>query len=516
MVVTPVCDLRTGRHHGNLEGSALSRSSDLWSEVRRQHCRHTATAYTASVIMREIPDLQVLCLRAVGSHSCSAEVTFATLENGEPSLASRLLRSFHQRSSSAWNKKPNNTDDETAKDISAIERIPILPRPCIGPGSSRRVNANEVDLNHPIIACRKPTSDPNKERSQPLIMQFGNPALDCLQSYIDTLVDLGRMDDTRLGVHFFQEWKANVELAAGISGSTISTGTAKKAAVPSKKRRRSGGSATASPVPPTITAFGSLSLHNCSMADETVEAMVKSGMCPHLAALDLTGLRGLTDDLAAMILQASPNIQRLSLKNCRKITGKTVRQLMPVKKLRCLDVGGCFNITTADVLEIIPSLPQLDELHASGLLWDDASVQELVEVRDTWKALSLGFNHEMTQPVLRESLIQLGDSLQSIALPFCENVVDNALLGALGRNMPVLQYLDLRGNPNLNTITGFYDGRASADLPVLSLTVIARYTLLSENSIEETRRVHPLHTAGNLLTVYLDDKGMGAGVVRTG
>ena len=38
-------------------------------------------------------------------------------------------------------------------------------------------------------------------------MEHGNPALDCLQSYIDALVELGRMDDGRLGLHFFEEWR---------------------------------------------------------------------------------------------------------------------------------------------------------------------------------------------------------------------------------------------------------------------------------------------------------------------
>lgn len=469
----------------------------------------------AFCFMREIPDLQVLCLRAVGSHCCSAEVTFASLENGEPSLASRLLRSFH------WRNKERKSDDIGGEDeaSSAIQTIQIPLRPCIGPGSARRVNGNEVDLNHPFVGCRKPTADPNKVRVQPLIMQYGNPALDCLQSYIDTLVDLGRMDDSRLGVHFFSEWKANVELAAGGSSTTDAprgNGAAPKASS-AKKRRRNGGSASTPLIPPPVTyALGSLSLYNCSMADETVEAMVKSNMCPNLAVLDFTGLRGLTDDLAALILKASPNVQRLSLKNCRKITGATVRQLASNKKLQCLDVGGCFNMTTADVIKIIPSLPRLDELHCSGLLWNDASVQELIKARDTWKGLSLGFNQEISQQVLRECLLQLGDSLRSLALPFCETVVDNALLGVLGRNMPVLQFLDLRGNANLNTITGFYDGRASADLPAQALTIIARYSSLSDNSIEETRRVHPVHTAGKLLTVFLDEKGMGAGIAHMG
>jgi hypothetical protein len=461
--------------------------------------------------MREIPELQTLCLRAVGSQISSSEVTFATLENGDLSLASRLLRSFHRRN----NKLASNDESTGSSGHASIHSVPMPTRPCIGPGSSRRINANEVDMNHPFIGCREATSDPNNSRFNVLLMQFGNPALDYLQSYIDTLVDLGRMDDRRLGVNFFREWKMNVQFADGSGSQSNSAAPTKVAA--SKKRRRS--LVGTSRCPESISSavpLGSLSLHNCTIADETVGSMVRSGMCQHLAVLDLTGLRGLTDALAAQIFRASPNIQRLSLKNCRKITGETVVQLMSIKKLQCLDVGGCFNITTTDILDIIPSLRELNELHASGLLWNDATVHALVNVRDTWKGLSLGFSNDMTQSVLRESLLQMGDSLQSLALPFCESIVDNALLGVLGRNMPMLQFLDLRGNGSLNTITGFYDGRASADLPVQALTVVGRYSGLSDASVEETRRVHPLHAAGDLLTVYLDEKGMGAAISRLG
>jgi hypothetical protein len=464
--------------------------------------------------MREIPNLQTLCLRAVGSQRSSTESTFATLENGDLSFASRLLRSFHNRGS----KSVGDVSGSTGNNLKTVQDIPIPPRPCIGPGSSRRLNANEVDMNHPFIGCRERTSDPNNNRFQPLVMQHGNPALDFLQSYIDTLVDLGRMDDRRLGLNFFREWKANVQLAEAINATnTLESNNTPTKTTPSKKRRRSGGGATTSQdTNSTNISLGSLSLHNCTIADDTVDCMLKSNMCFHLAVLDLTGLRGLTDNLAMRLFKSSPNIQRLSLKNCRKITGETIHKLVVLKKLTSLDIGGCFNVTTMDILDVIPFLPELKELHASGLPWNDSSVQSLVSIRDTWRGLSLGFSPNMTQPMLRESLLQLGDSLQSLALPFCENVVDNALLGVLGRNMPALQFLDLRGNGNLTTITGFYDGRTSADLPVQPLTVVGRYSGLSEACIEETRRVHPMHTMGNLLTVYLDEKGMGAAISHTG
>jgi hypothetical protein len=61
-------------------------------------------------------------------------------------------------------------------------------------------------------------------------------------------------------------------------------------------------------------------------------------------------------------------------------------------------------------------------------------------------------------------------------------------------------------------MTGWYDGRASADLPAQALLVLARYSGLSESSVDETKRVHPL--AARALTAILDGNGMGAGIVR--
>jgi hypothetical protein len=488
--------------------------------------------------MREIPDLQTLCLRSVGSHACSTEKTFAKVDpGGLPSTASRLLRSFlHRNAATSGNPSDSNSaDDDNVVDdaaASSIRSIPVPRRPCIGPGSSRRVNANEVDLNHPVVGCRKKplrkaAEDPlaDNTRFRPLVMQYGNPAIDTLQVYIDALVEMGRMDDTRLGLQFFEEWKTLVqdaypELTAAATAAVASASSPRKG--PSRKRRRGSGAATTSPVPIAAPARvqtvapGSLSLHNSSGADETFAAMVKSGMGPHLRVLDLTGVRGLTDDLANKVLAETPALERLSIKNCRKVTGKTCRLLIEHKltNLEFLDVGGCFNVTTQDVLDVLPGLPKLKELHASGMQWQDETIRALVELRDSWTALSFGFSPALTQPSLRESLLNLGDSLVSLALPFCDTVVDNALLGALGRNMPMLQYLDLRGNPALNTVTGWYDGRASADLAVAPLTVLARYTGISENSVEETRRTHPVQTADRLLTVVLDGGGMGAGIFR--
>lgn len=409
--------------------------------------------------MREIPSLLSLCFRSVGSPACSAEDAFCPLNNNnnnnnELSLASRLLRSFSTQQTRM---------------------------PCIG--LVRRENANQVDLHHPFTAAR---------HNQQLIAQYGNPALDVLQSYIDALVELGRMDDGRLGIHFFQEYKANI---------TTSSSTHQNQESSSPKRAKH-------------TPLASLSLYNCSIGRETLEALVSSQLTHSLAVLDLTGVNGLTDELCRMVLQQCPHLQRFSVKNCRRISVKALQPLAHSKQLTCLDVGGCFNMSAVQVLEqLVQYLPALTELHASGLGWTDASVGKLLSLNQNWRGLSFGFSlpaQNLTSKSLREDMVLSAATLRSLALPFCETLVDNALLGMLGRNFPALEYLDVRGNPALQTVTGWYDGRASADLAPQPFTVLARYSSITPSSVEETKRIHPLETVE--LVVILDAGGMGAAI----
>jgi hypothetical protein len=453
--------------------------------------------YGNQIWMREIPSLEVLCLRAVGSHACSAEDTFAPASPTTISTASGLLRSFHRRPVIL----NNSHEPASVRNVASVDEIPMYRSPCIGQGSARRWYAAAVDVHHPFTAVRVKSS---KHKNLPLLVQRkGNPATDALQAYIDSLVEMGRMDDTRLGRHFFGEYKENILLGAA-DGSSNSSGASLLGSTAHKQSKRRRTSATE-----TVTA--SLSLHNCTMAGDTVEAMVAAGICPHLAFLDLTGIHGLTDDLVALLLQQSPNLQGLSIKNGRRLTAATLQALTPShSNLNSLDVGGCFNITVADLLKVVPHMTALKQLHASGVGWTDDALERLVQIRSDWTALSFGFSVDLTAARVRQHLHTCCDTLKSLALPFCEFLVDNALLGMLGRNLPELEILDLRGNPGLTTLTGWYDGRASADLPVQSLTVLGRYSGLSESSVEDTQRIHPIETVE--LNVVLDGDGGGLAI----
>lgn len=452
--------------------------------------------------MREIPSLQILCLRAVGSKACSAEVTFAKTADGQPSMSSRLLRSFHQRKLSS---SPNGNNEEKENVDSAIALIPIERIPAIGQGSARREQQGEVDLNHPWIGM--------KQNDGTLLMDHGNSALDVLQALIDSLVELGRMDDTRLGLHFFQEWKANVEAAADANNAKTSDTDTTAKTTPPKKRRKSNSNSTV-PDNSILPALGSLSLHNTILMEETIEAMVESKMGNQLAVLDLTGVQTLNDDMFAQVITRAPHLQRLSVKNCRRLTNKSLLSLSEYStNLYSVDVGGSYNLSPTSVIDMVANLSNLMELHASGLGWTDALVEELTSLR-SWKGLSLGFSIYLSEPGIKQAIANVGQSLESLALPFCEHFVDAALLGYMGRHLPRLQYLDVRGNGNLSSLTGWYDGRATIVpvVPPQPLLVLARYSGISASSLEDTKRIHPLEAVQ--LTCILGSGGAGKGIRR--
>lgn len=352
------------------------------------------------------------------------------------------------------------------------DHVENIPRePCFGgSASNRRADANEIDINHPFIATRDTFSE------------FGNTALDCLQSYVDSLVELGRLDDSRLGLNFWTEWKRNV-------GS------------PLKKRKRT-----------EIPELTAISLHNGSICDDTVDAMVKSGVGECVGVLDLTGMHTLTDDLVEKLLASMPNLQRLSIKNCRRLTGKSLLSVAEhAPNLTCLDVGGSYNMTTSELLNVLPALPHLDELYAGGLGWTDASLLQLANER-SWKGLGFGFSANLTPAGLREAMTQQA-YLDRLSIPFCEQALDTALLGFLGRTLPGVNALDIRGNVNVTSLTSWFDGRAAIGALAQDLFVLARYSSLTKASLDETKRIHPLHSVD--LTCILDGKGVGEGILRT-
>jgi len=76
-----------------------------------------------------------------------------------------------------------------------------------------RANASDVDISQPWVMAIYPPRDNDDNNNSPidetnefLSIENGNHAVECLQMFIDALVESGRAGDDRLGVHFFREW----------------------------------------------------------------------------------------------------------------------------------------------------------------------------------------------------------------------------------------------------------------------------------------------------------------------
>ena len=228
---------------------------------------------------RQIPSLQTMSLRTVGHNDCIPEKIFDNDNEGK-------------------NKNETQRLLEKMRDLEADKEFKF------------KKNANDVDINVPWIACTKLLEDDGYNRHI-LVIENGNRAVNCLQSYIDALVDLGRFQDGKLGVGFFKEWKKAVAIESASLSSSFS----------SKKRKRDD---EVKDSEKQIGKLGSLSLHNCaSIGLKTFGAMKEADVGSVLGTLDLTGVHSLTDQIFTdLIIKNCPNIKRLSVKNCRKLTGK--------------------------------------------------------------------------------------------------------------------------------------------------------------------------------------------------
>lgn len=102
--------------------------------------------------------------------------------------------------------------------------------------------------------------------------------------------------------------------------------------------------------------------------------------------------------------------------------------------------------------------------------------------------------------------------LQRLAIPFCEQALDTSLLGFLGRSLVKVSALDIRGNSAVNSLTSWFDGRVAAGAEALELFVLGRYSNITKASLEETKRIHPIHAIE--LTCILDGTGVGGGIQR--
>lgn len=140
-------------------------------------------------------------------------------------------------------------------------------------------------------------------------------------------------------------------------------------------------------------------------------ARAQSRQETRLVALDLGGCLLIDDDAVAEVARVCVSIQRLGLRDCRKLTDATVSTAAGLPQLVELDLGGDFNMTArgigkrllrqstdeeiGDVRKRKRRLPQLRGLGVSGLGADDTLLDDLRAASEISR-LGLGYGRFST------------------------------------------------------------------------------------------------------------------------
>jgi hypothetical protein len=364
-----------------------------------------------------------------------------------------------------------------------------------------------------------------------LSIENGNLAIETLQLFIDALVESGRAGDGKLGVQFFKEWlvaatgREDVDAIVneGVAAGTSTSKSGGNGGSKSKKRQKTTAVVVgdneddlSSISPPQL--LGALSLHNFSAGStQTFRSMMQANVGYCLGTLDITGVHGLTDSILSDIICGGsfPHLKRLSVKNCRKLTGKGMASLLKLTNLTALDVGGCFNILPDDVVSMVRNHPftkngNFEELYASGLGWTDAGLEDLIDVTvGQLRGLGIGFSPYLSGPGLLLTLGKLASTLDHLAVPFVQGM-DDACMSALGKSLRKLTVLDIRGCSKVYSLSGMIEGRIAGGEDG-NLFVLARYSGISTNSLDETMRLYDCKAK---VTCILDGGGTGGGIRR--
>ena len=140
----------------------------------------------------------------------------------------------------------------------------------------------------------------------------------------------------------------------------------------------------------------SMSFHHASIgSSRCVTTMLESNIGKYMGVLDFTGVLSLTDELLESIIQQCEHLQRLCLKNCRRLTGISMKFIETSKlyNLKSIDVGGCINILPKEMISLVTNhnhkkkssitKKTIVEIHVSGLNWNDKSLSKLMQLHNS-------------------------------------------------------------------------------------------------------------------------------------
>jgi hypothetical protein len=230
--------------------------------------------------------------------------------------------------------------------------------------------------------------------------------------------------------------------------------------------------------------------------------------CMHLTAIDLSGSFQVDDETTKYMFQRCLSLRHLRIRNCRKLTAKTLEDLLssPIC-LKELDIGGDVNIEVKGVDDFINKysyIEQIETLHLSGLIIRDSTVSAIIKKCKSVTKLGIAYADISDQSLSR--LIQsLGAHLLALNIawlsttsaPIHNQIESDKLLSVLINSCPVLEELDVSGIKSITSVDINYlvesinqraaaEGLARHPLKIIRVKFVASNKMMMEQALVST------------------------------
>jgi hypothetical protein len=181
----------------------------------------------------------------------------------------------------------------------------------------------------------------------------------------------------------------------------------------------------------------------------------------NLLRLDVSGCFQVNNHHVIAVLEQCPNIFKLNLKNCRKLTDELLDNIVTsnYSNIIELDIGGNFNISDKGVsnfIENYPSTSHLTMLSLSGLQISDETILLIAKKCKNITSLGCGYL-DLRETTVHTLMTKLGSQLEFFdwswpsTTPVVRNVQPSAIfvVDTLTALCPSLREIDMTGNKNL-------------------------------------------------------------------
>lgn len=180
-----------------------------------------------------------------------------------------------------------------------------------------------------------------------------------------------------------------------------------------------------------------------------------------LTSLDVSGCFQVSCAVMNAIMSRCPNLKRLNLKNCRKLTDGLFQDILSFPSLTLLElnVGGNFNITDQGIRQFVQSyrnIHLLEDFGISGLDVRDETVSLMARRCTGLKVLQLAYL-DIRESTLTELLQAIGPQLDKLDISWpsttanAKNLQPSAafIVDIISNNCPLLTELDVTANRSL-------------------------------------------------------------------